>query len=235
MNQAVKTTMRMIFVNLIKLINTMEKNNLFPAEIYSTTIVHHGQNIKRLRSLFNIQQKEMAKDLGSGWTQKKISHIESMARVSKPIRLEISRYFKVDIAFLNDFTVQSARFFLQHWLAFDKQLKNRVEYNPAQLQPVALLLDEAVKTLEAERERVQNIYELLLGEQLRTRGRNQDTQEVMELRRHFGAVITTLSVTPGRKWPAFQTRSGDFMLNSNPYPKLSRLMKRPGPVVQISF
>ena len=38
--------------------------------------IHHGRNIKRFRELFGLKQEALAIDLGSDWSQKKVSRLE---------------------------------------------------------------------------------------------------------------------------------------------------------------
>lgn len=145
----------------------MEKTN-FSKKTGTKPLIHHGENIKRLRVLLGIRQKEMADGLGGTWTQAKISLIESTAIVQKEFRQEIAHFFKVDIALLNNFSVESARLFLEQWTVFDQQLTELGKTQTLQLlKPVSQMLAAAVKALNAEIERVNEIYELLHKEQMR--------------------------------------------------------------------
>lgn len=49
--------------------------------------IHYGYNIRRLREIIGLKQAALAKQMGSGWTQKRISKLESREWI-KPDLLE---------------------------------------------------------------------------------------------------------------------------------------------------
>ena len=52
--------------------------------------IHHGRNIKRLREIQGVKQSTLALDLGEGWSQKKVSMLESRPTISKELLGEVA-------------------------------------------------------------------------------------------------------------------------------------------------
>lgn len=58
-----------------------------------TSSVHHGQNIAKLRDLFDWTQRDLAEKLG--WRQQRVSELEEKAVIEDEILIEVAEVFGV--------------------------------------------------------------------------------------------------------------------------------------------
>lgn len=56
----------------------------------TTHHIHHGHNIKRLREIQGVKQQSLALELGAGWSQKKVSLLESRPTISKELLAQVA-------------------------------------------------------------------------------------------------------------------------------------------------
>jgi transcriptional regulator with XRE-family HTH domain len=85
--------------------------------------VHYGYNIRRLREIMGIKQVALAKGMGNGWTQQRISKLESqewvkpdiMERVAKALGLspEVIENFNEEVL-LNNIRERQGLLYLSH-------------------------------------------------------------------------------------------------------------------------
>ncbi|MGJ1406334.1 helix-turn-helix domain-containing protein [Sphingobacterium siyangense] len=73
-----------------------------------TNQVHEGRNIKRFREMLGIKQETLAYELGEGWTQKKVSQLESKERVEEDILEQVAKILKVSPESIQRFNEESA-------------------------------------------------------------------------------------------------------------------------------
>lgn len=128
----------------------------------NTIAGHQGQNIKRIRLLLDIQQKEQAAALGPGWTQKKVSRIESTRRVSLRYRQELARFYKVDIALFDTFDEAAGRMALMYIMKIKNQLASGVhDDDQSLLEDITDLLEKATVSIDRERQNMHLLLRLL--------------------------------------------------------------------------
>lgn len=70
--------------------------------------IHHGRNIKRFRELFGLKQEALAIDLGSDWSQKKVSRLEENEVVEDDILGQVAEVLKVPVDAIKNFTEEAA-------------------------------------------------------------------------------------------------------------------------------
>lgn len=51
---------------------------------------HHGHNIKRLREIQGVKQQTLARELGQGWNQKKVSLLESRPSIRRELLAQVA-------------------------------------------------------------------------------------------------------------------------------------------------
>lgn len=59
------------------------------------TIVHIGQNIKRIREIMKMKQEVLALELGKEWTQSKVSALEARETVERDLLEQVARILNV--------------------------------------------------------------------------------------------------------------------------------------------
>jgi transcriptional regulator with XRE-family HTH domain len=64
---------------------------------------HHGRNIKRLREILGIKQEALAIELGSDWSQKKISMLEAKEEIDAPLMEQVAKALKVPVKAIEEF------------------------------------------------------------------------------------------------------------------------------------
>lgn len=114
--------------------------------------VHQGQNIKRIRTLLGIQQKALAAALGAGWTQKKVSRVESSSRVMLKTRKELAKYFEVDLSLFDSFDAAAGRLALNYVIKLQDQLAGTGDMDDRQLlADITRLLENASVSIQREK------------------------------------------------------------------------------------
>ncbi|XZF16694.1 helix-turn-helix transcriptional regulator [Chitinophagaceae bacterium MMS25-I14] len=71
--------------------------------IAQNTNTHHGRNIKRLREILGIKQEALAIELGSDWSQKKISMLEAKEEIDAPLMEQVARALNVPVRAIEEF------------------------------------------------------------------------------------------------------------------------------------
>lgn len=72
------------------------------------TKIHQGKNVKRFREMLGIRQEALADQLGSEWSQKRISLIESREVVEPKLLQSIAEVLKIPVQVLENFDEQAA-------------------------------------------------------------------------------------------------------------------------------
>lgn len=70
--------------------------------------IHQGRNVKRFREMLGIKQEMLAFDLGSDWSQKKISMLEQKEVIEKDLLKEISNILKIPVEAFENFNEEQA-------------------------------------------------------------------------------------------------------------------------------
>jgi transcriptional regulator with XRE-family HTH domain len=79
-----------------------------------TNKVHHGRNIKRFRELFGINQDSLAFDLGSDWSQKKVSRLEEKEVIDDELLEQVATILKVPAEAIKNFDEEKAIYNIQN-------------------------------------------------------------------------------------------------------------------------
>ena len=69
---------------------------------------HHGRNLKRLRDMLGMKQEALAFELGSEWSQKRISLLEQKETISREILERIADILQVPAKAILDFDEATA-------------------------------------------------------------------------------------------------------------------------------
>lgn len=143
--------------------------------------MHHGQNIKRIRLLFGLSQKELACQLGGTWTAKRVSRLECSEKVQLWCRQQLAKVFEVDIDLFNEFDQATARMAITHIMRTRKKMKQAgLIDEQTLLQEINDLLDSAAFSIHRERQNMQLLLRLLQGARQKTevwKGRNGSDSE----------------------------------------------------------
>lgn len=124
--------------------------------------VHQGQNIKRIRLLLGIPQKEVAAALGAGWTQKKVSKVESTPSVLLQVRRQLAQFYAVDMVLFDTFDEAAGRMALIYIVRIKKQLASwHNDDDERLLEDITGLLDRASVAIDRESQNMQLLLRLL--------------------------------------------------------------------------
>ncbi|UAY55578.1 helix-turn-helix domain-containing protein [Arachidicoccus terrestris] len=124
--------------------------------------VHQGQNIKRIRLLLGIAQKEVAAALGAGWTQKKVSRVESTPNVLLRVRQQLAQFYAIDMALFDTFDEAAGRLALIYIMKIKKQLAFwHDDDDERMLEDITGLLEKASVAIDRERQNMQLLLRLL--------------------------------------------------------------------------
>ena len=136
----------------------------------STEHPHLGRNVKRLREILGMKQETLAIELGSDWSQKKISLLESKDLIERPILEQIAKVLKMPVEALEHFDEESTVLNIQN--SYDNSTgsnNNNTQYHECTFNPFDKMIElmEANKSLyerllESEKEKVK-LLERMLG------------------------------------------------------------------------
>lgn len=132
--------------------------------------IHQGKNVKRFREMLGIRQEALADQLGSEWSQKRISLIESREIVDPNLLKSIAGVLKIPVEVLENFDEQAA---ITYFNTFTHSNYNYVQcdvnnINTQNLDPVNALVEamKELKTIYGENRelhaKVEVLYESLL-------------------------------------------------------------------------
>lgn len=110
-------------------------------------IIHHGQNIRRFREMFNIKQEGLASLMGDDWTQKKISLLEGKEEIEPEILQQVATALKVSPEAIKGFSEDLAINIISNTFNnhdhSSPQFANTINYSPT-FNPI----DKIVELLE---------------------------------------------------------------------------------------
>ncbi|OOG72733.1 helix-turn-helix domain-containing protein [Algoriphagus sp. A40] len=70
--------------------------------------IHHGRNIKRFREMMGIKQEALAHELGSDWSQKKISLLEQKEEVEEELLRQVGEILRIPVEAFQKFDEEQA-------------------------------------------------------------------------------------------------------------------------------
>lgn len=76
--------------------------------------IHQGRNVKRFREMMGIKQEALAELLGEGWSQKKISTIETREVIEPELLEELAHALKVPAEAIKNFDEDKAVYNIQN-------------------------------------------------------------------------------------------------------------------------
>lgn len=75
--------------------------------------IHHGENIRKVRTMFDVTQQILADTLGKGWRQKKISTLEDRGEIDEETINKIADALGISPCIIAEGTTQTFRLALQ--------------------------------------------------------------------------------------------------------------------------
>jgi transcriptional regulator with XRE-family HTH domain len=136
-------------------------------EFNPTAMVHHGQNIRRLRELFGIKQEFIASELGT--TQQFISKLEQKEVIDDDMLEKVAKVMKLPVASLKNLNDEATYNFIANnfhdqsssaGVSAENNTNNYCTFNP--LDKVVELYE---RLLASEKEKVAMLKELKNNEQ----------------------------------------------------------------------
>jgi transcriptional regulator with XRE-family HTH domain len=70
--------------------------------------IHQGKNVKRFREMMGLKQEALADKLGSDWTQKKVSYVETKEVIDPELLDQLAAALKVSSETLKNFDEEKA-------------------------------------------------------------------------------------------------------------------------------
>lgn len=130
--------------------------------------IHHGRNIKRFREMMGIKQEALAHELGSDWSQKKISLLEQKEEVEEELLKQVAEILKVPTEAVKNFSEEAAiqvfnNSFVSHDSSTLNAINNYCSFNP--LDKLIEVMEENKKLykrlLKSESEKVELLKKML--------------------------------------------------------------------------
>jgi transcriptional regulator with XRE-family HTH domain len=129
---------------------------------------HHGKNLKRFREMLGIRQDALAKEMGSTWSQKKISLLEGKAIIKPELMQELADAMKIPASILYTFNENLVLKQIQHHfqvLERERRLHNKKDRDAFLLEKWLYLVTENKKLYErimqAEQEKEKILLDLI--------------------------------------------------------------------------
>jgi transcriptional regulator with XRE-family HTH domain len=113
--------------------------------------IHQGQNIKRFRDMLGMKQDTFAAELGSDWTQKKVSLLEAKEIIDQDILEHVAQVLKVPVDAIKYFSEEAA---------INNIACNFNDHSAVNYRPVFNPIDKWVETLDENKK----LYAALLKE-----------------------------------------------------------------------
>jgi transcriptional regulator with XRE-family HTH domain len=135
-------------------------------EFNPTAMVHHGQNIRRLRELFGIKQEYIAGAMGT--TQQFISKLEQKEVIDDDMLEKVAKVMKLPVASLKNLNDEATYNFIAN--NFHDQASSSAgsigSYNcSCTFNPLDKVVELYERLLDAEKEKVAMLKELKNNEQ----------------------------------------------------------------------
>jgi len=130
-------------------------------------IVHHGQNIKRIREIQGIKQEALALELGEDWNQKKVSLLESKEKINDELLEQVASALKTSPEVIKNFDEEKAIYNIQNNYEGSNNLGPNIGYqftiNPIDKWMEALEDNKKLyeRLLQSEREKVELLEKVL--------------------------------------------------------------------------
>jgi transcriptional regulator with XRE-family HTH domain len=130
--------------------------------------VHHGRNVKRFREMLDMKQEAFAQELGSDWTQRKVSLLEQKETIEPEILVQIAKVLKVPVKAIENFTEKGAATYFN---TFQDSSTNQVigdnygsyNFNPIEKWAEVVEKNEKLyeRLLQTEREKIELLEKML--------------------------------------------------------------------------
>lgn len=126
----------------------------------TTTTVHEGRNVKRIREIMGVKQESLASELGMN--QQKISLLEQKETIEPDILQEIASALKVPVEAIRNFSDEAANNFFN---TFNDQsnFNYHCTFNPLERYIEAMEANKQLyeRLLQSEKEKVELLQRLL--------------------------------------------------------------------------
>ncbi len=125
--------------------------------------IHQGRNVRRFRELLGWKQEALAYELGTDWSQKKISLLEQKETIEPGVLEQIARVLKVTPEVIKNFDEDTA---VNYYNTFNDNSQNQGGFgananNYCTFNPLDKWM-EAIEEIKALNEENRKLYERLL-------------------------------------------------------------------------
>lgn len=133
--------------------------------------VHQGRNLKRIREMLGIKQESLARNLGPGWSQKRISLLEAREELPASDAEHVAQALGIPATVIPHFNENVARDFIEFMKVREDApapVPSPVSCAPVseEISPVREILDEYrqlyERLVEAERNRADTLESILI-------------------------------------------------------------------------
>jgi transcriptional regulator with XRE-family HTH domain len=115
---------------------------------------HHGRNIKRLREILGMKQEALAIELGSDWSQKKISMLEAKEEVDEKLMEQVARALNVPVKAIEEFDEEATVYNIQNNYEGAQVTSSPVSANYCSFNPIDKIVELYERLLQSEKEKV---------------------------------------------------------------------------------
>jgi transcriptional regulator with XRE-family HTH domain len=133
-----------------------------------TEKIHQGRNIKRFREMMGIKQEALAHELGSDWSQKKVSLLEQKEEVEEALLKQVSDILKVPIEAIKKFDEEFAVNIISNTFTANDHATGFIYNQNPTFNPLDKLIEAIVENkklyerlLDSEREKVELLKKML--------------------------------------------------------------------------
>src|SRR5690606_25252058 len=113
--------------------------------------IHQGRNIKRFREMLGIKQEALAHELGTDWSQKKISLLEQKEIVEEDILRQVSEILNIPVEAIQNFDEEQAVNIIANTFNIEKDAyvgNSNPTFNVNPLNEIKKLHDEKIALYE---------------------------------------------------------------------------------------
>jgi transcriptional regulator with XRE-family HTH domain len=76
--------------------------------------IHHGRNLKGLRTAIGVSQDQLAEALGEAWNQKRISDLEAKEEIEQDLLEKVAKGLKVPVEAIKNFSQEALIYYIQN-------------------------------------------------------------------------------------------------------------------------
>ena len=114
--------------------------------------IHHGKNVRRFREMLDMKQEALATELGTDWTQRKVSLLEQKETIDPETLEQLAKALKVPVKAIENFDENAA---VSYITTFNDNSKGDFNYQ-CNFNP----LDKYIEAMEENKK----LFERLLKE-----------------------------------------------------------------------